>query len=253
MDEKERLALERLLSSRNYRDICPDAVERVFGEALGRYRTLKEAEKAARSALHQLTGAFMTAQQLHAAHKCLERGDLEGALRLHASTRERPHWRQAYERVFAVAGVPASVLDLACGFNPLCLGALGVRTLGLDVNGGAVKMVNQWAGQAGWPVICRCADLLSARSLPPASLAMMMKLLPVLERQRAGAGAALLAAAPARWKLVTFPTRTLGGRRVGMAAHYSQWLTEHLPPAHRVAARFESDDEYYFVLEDVHA
>lgn len=252
MDEKQRLALAAILNSRNYRDICPQAVERVFTQCLKRYPTLKEADKAARSALHQLTGAFMTAEQLRAARKRLEAGDLEGALVLHASTRERPHWRAAYEKVFAVTGAPGRVLDLACGLNPLCLGALGVDTLGLDVHGGAVVLVNQWAGQAGWPVRCQCADLLSETPLPGAHLALMMKLLPVLERQKAGAGAALLAAAPARWKLVTFPTRTLGGRQVGMAAQYSAWLENHLPPGHRVADRFESDGELYFVLEDAH-
>ena len=253
MDEKQRLALAHLQESKNYRDICPDAVERVFGEALGRYRTLKEADKAARSALHQLTGAFMTAQQLRAARECLERGDLEGALRLHASTRERPNWRKAYERVFSVTGTPPSALDLACGLNPLCLGALGIKTLGLDAHGGAVALVNDWAARARWPLVCRCADLLGDLALPPAHLALMMKLLPVLERQRPGAGAAVLAAAPARWKLVTFPTPTQGGRRVGLAAQYSLWLMDHMPPDHRVAERFESDDECYFVLEDTHA
>ena len=252
MDEREKAAFARLLNSKNYREICPQALERVFLQSLSRYSSLKEADKAARSALHQLAGAFMTPEQLRAAGECLARKDLDGALRLHASTRERPGWREAYRRIFACTGQPELVLDLACGLNPLCLGELGISALGLDVHGGAVALVNRWAGVMGWDVGCRQADLLSGPDLPSATLCLMMKLLPVLERQRRGAGAALLASAPARWKLVTFPTRTLGGRQVGMAQQYSAWLQAHMPPVHHIASTFEQDGELYFLLEDSH-
>ena len=252
MNERENAALSRLLNSKNYRALCPKAVERVFRQALARYPSLKEADKAARSALHQLTGAFMTPQQLRLAANCLEQDDLDGALKFHASTRERPHWREAYQRIFAHTGPPGQVLDLACGLNPLCLGALGVSTLGLDLHGGTAELVNRWSAHMGWDVTCQCADLLSDPPLPAAQLSLMMKLLPVLERQRRGAGAALLAQAPGRWKLVTFPTRTLGGRQVGMAEQYSAWLASHRPQGCRLVDQFQQDGELYFLLEDSH-
>lgn len=250
MNEKEQAALEKLLSSKNYKEVCPDAVRRIFTQALSRYRTVKEADKAARSELHQLTGAFMSARQLQSARDCLEKGDLSGALSLHASTKERPGWRETYEYLFSLTGKPSMVLDLACGLNPLCLGSMGVAVTGMDVNDGAVSLINQWAEKMQWPVSALCRDLLGPVELPRAHVALMMKLLPVLERQKTGAGVHLLTCAPARWKLVTFPTRTLGGRRVGMESQYESWMMEHIPPGHRLASRFVRDDELCFLLED---
>ena len=55
--------LDKLLRSRYYRDVCPDTVRRIWEDCLTRYRKPKEAEKAAREALHGITGAFMTAQE----------------------------------------------------------------------------------------------------------------------------------------------------------------------------------------------
>ncbi|EKS8535753.1 16S rRNA (guanine(1405)-N(7))-methyltransferase RmtF, partial [Klebsiella pneumoniae] len=61
MDERAQAALDALLSAKNLRDVCPETVRRVFMELLPRYRKPKDAEKAARTHLHQITGAFMTA------------------------------------------------------------------------------------------------------------------------------------------------------------------------------------------------
>ncbi|MGI6236558.1 MAG: 16S rRNA (guanine(1405)-N(7))-methyltransferase RmtF [Candidatus Excrementavichristensenella sp.] len=250
MNEKERDALLKLQNSRNHKALCPKAVERVFLQALARYPGLKEADKAARDQLHQIAGAFLRAGEVKRARNLLDRGaPVEALLALHASTRERPGWREIYRRIFEKAA-PAHVVDLACGLNPLCLGALGMPCLGLDLYAGAVELVNAYAARAGWPVRCEVWDLLGDRELPGGDLVLMMKLLPVLERQQSGAGAHLLARAKGRHKLVSFPTRTLGGRNVGMEAHYENWLMDHLPEGHRVRDRFVQNSELFCLLED---
>ena len=55
--------LDRLLRSKNYRDICPDTVRRVWAECEKRYKKAKDVDKAAREALHGISGAFMTPQE----------------------------------------------------------------------------------------------------------------------------------------------------------------------------------------------
>ncbi len=256
MTERETASLQALKASKKYGGICAETVDRVFAEALSKHRSLKDADKAARSVLHQITGAFMTPVQIKAARKLLAAhaaGDgaaLTQTLSLHASTAERlPLLSDLYGRVFDVTGRPDMILDLACGLNPLYLGSMGLSVRGVDIGGDQVALVNDWARQCGWDVSARTADLCVDGPLERGDLALMMKLLPVLETQKKGAARALLARAPARWQLVTFPTRTLGGRGVGMEANYTRWFEDHLPESHRIVDRFTLTNELCYITE----
>lgn len=254
-------ALTRLLSSKKYRDVCPDTVRRVWRECAGRYKKPKDAEKAAREALHGITAAFMgpdearhLAWDMQSWHVDKTDLGLERMLSRHASTRERLPLSETdalYARLFAVAGRPRSVLDLACGINPLYMGARGIETVGVDISGSAVEAVNRFHEVYGMPVRAVCADLLCPGAIPKEAfdVALLFKLLPLLERQRAGAASDVMNAVNARFLVVSFPTRTLGGRNVGMAAQYSEWMEAHLPARRAVAGRFETGNELFYILE----
>ena len=253
--------LTRLLKSKNYRDICPDTVRRVWGECAGKYKKPKDAEKAAREALHGITGAFMTpgearqlAYDMQAWHVDRTDLNLERMLSRHASTRERLPLKDTdalYTRVFDITGRPRSVLDLACGVNPLYLAARGIPTVGVDISGSAVEAVNRFHDVYGMPARATCADVLCPGAIPAERFdaALLFKLLPLLERQRTGAATDVMRAVNAGYLVVSFPTRTLGGRNVGMAAHYSEWMESHILPGRRVAGRFETDNELFYILK----
>lgn len=249
--------LNALLASKNCREVSEDAVRRLWQEELPRRRNEKEADKAVRAAVHQMTGAFLTPEQLKRARRLMEEylsgreEALTEALCLHASTRERlPACAQLYAALFEETGRPGSLLDLACGFNPLWLGAQGLCVTGCDVHRGAVDLINDWSRACGWQVTARCLDLLSENTFARADLALMMKLLPVLEQQKKGAGVALLASVPARFRAVTFPLRTLGGRSVGMEKHYSDWMEAHVPPNLTLHRRLIVEDELIYLFKE---
>ena len=255
--------LEKLLHSKKYQGVCPDTVQRVYAECQHKYKKPKDAEKAAREALHGITGAFLSREE---ASRCMAdlqvwaaqgRDDslLESVLKRHASTRERLPLARTdamYGRIFEVAGQPRTVLDLACGLNPLYLGARGIPVTGVDISGEAVGVLN--AAADGWnlPIHAICGDLLCENALPEARFhtALLFKILPLLERQRAGSGTAVMSALDAEYLVVSFPTRTLGGRNVGMEAHYSDWMEAHLPENRAVAARFVEDNELFYILKE---
>lgn len=256
MTEREQQALNALLSSKKYKVICRATVVRAFETALTKHKSLKDADKAARAHLHQIAGAFLTENELRAAMELLPAylgggaDALNRALRLHASTRERlAHIDALYDTVFAETGAPDRVLDLACGLNPLYLGARGVVVEGYDIHGGAVDVVNRWAENCGWAVRAHVADALLFDEYPPGQLALVMKLLPVLEQQRRGASKTLLSALNTEWKLISFPTRTLGGRRVGMEQNYGEWFEALAAETeHRIVRRFTLADELCFIV-----
>ena len=252
--------LDRLLQSKNYRDVCPDTVRRVWAACSQRYKKPRDAEKAACEALHGITGAFMTPQEarqlaydMHAWHCNPTDPGLERMLSRHASTRERLPVAETdalYARLFEITGRPQSVLDLACGINPLYLGARGVDATGVDISGSAVEAVNRFGEVYHRPVRAICADLLCPGAIPMGhfDMALLFKLLPLLERQRTGAAMDVMNAVDADRLVVSFPTRTLGGRNVGMAAQYSDWMAGHIPPGRAVAGRFGTGNELFFIL-----
>ena len=249
--------LEALLRSKNCRQVCPDAVRRLWEEELAKRRSEKEADKAVRAAVHQMSGAFLTAEELKRARGLMEeyvegRTDaLTEALQMHASTRERlAVMDDLYDALFERTGVPSRILDLACGFNPLYLGSRGLCVTGCDVHRGAVDLLHAWSRACGWRVEARCADLLTDNDFEPASLALMMKLLPVLEQQKKGAGLRLLATVPAHWRVVTFPLRTLGGRSVGMERHYSDWMESNVPGGLTLDSRLVVGDELMYLFKE---
>lgn len=256
--------LNKLLTSKNYRGVCPDTVRRVWADCQRRYKKPKDAEKAAREALHGITGAFLTPAEASACAYCMHSwavgartdAQLENMLNKHASTRERlplADMDALYARIFEVTGAPHSVLDLACGINPLYLGARGIPTTGVDISGDAVALLNTFGETYGAPVRAVCADLLCPGALPAArfDVALMFKVLPLLERQQTGAAMAVMNAVNAAYLVASFPTRTLGGRNVGMAAHYAEWMAGHLPQGRAIAGTFEAQSELFFILKEI--
>jgi len=240
-----------------YPHIAPEAVERVYRRELVRRKTAKEVDKNARRVLHQMTGAFMTRQQLkkgEAFMRAYAEGDRDAlgeALKLHASTRERLNGiDDFYRQLFEITGKPNRILDLACGLNPLYLGDKGYSVYGVDVHGEMAGFVDEWANLCGWDVDVKCADLLYETPSVPCDLALLFKLLPVLEQQEKGSAVRLLSEIPCRFRAATFPVRTLGGRGVGMERHYSDWFEKNLPERLSIVHRFVAADELCYVVEE---
>lgn len=238
--------LDKLLNNKKYRDLCPDTIARVIAECEGRYKKAKDMEKAVREKLHGITGAFMTEAEYR---RALEGTSLEEILACHASTRERMPLSAMdglFARLFPEA--PASLLDLACGLNPLYLAARfpGARICGVDISGQSVRILKKHGLDA------RHGDLLCAGAIPQErfSAALLFKILPLLERQRSGSAIEILTGIHAETIVVSFPTRTLGGRNVGMEENYSAWMEGHMPPNRAIADRFTTDNELFYLLKE---
>ena len=242
------------MEKHNY--LCGALVERAYAEAGARHPKAKEADRAARRELHRVAGAFFSREEAKRAKKLLaawpEGGDeaLSRILSLHASTRERlplAAMDALYAQLFKMTGKPRRVLDLACGLNPVYLAARGVSVLGLDAHLGAVALVNRFAEENGLDARAEGADLRTA-ALPNErfDLALVFKLLPLLDAE----GYALLKRICAEYVAVSFPTRTLSGRSVGMERNYSSAFEEHCPQRFAIADRFVAGNELIYILKE---
>lgn len=239
--------------SAKYRTLAEPVVVRAAEDALRRHGGEAEAAAAVRRRLHQVYGAFVVGSAYDAALAAVAaaRGRGEDALRSvcarvmrwHASTAERlPYVGRLYEEVFALTGVPRSVLDAACGLNPVAVPWMGLpagaAVWGCDVERRLVDFVDAFLKAVGVEGGAELRDLIAEPPVAEADVGFLLKSVPCLDRQRAGAGFAVAEALPVRWLVVSFPTRTLGGRDVAMEANYAaaaeRWLDERSWPAHVV-------------------
>ena len=246
---------EKLLASRKYKFVCPDTVKRILSECEGKYKKPKDIEKAAREKLHGITSAFMTETEYkHALNLCAaEKTDenLSQLLSCHASTRERlplSAMDELYGRIFAVTGIPDTLLDLACGMNPVYLAyrCPGTRIHCEDISGQSINVIRAFSETAE----AAMGDLLSGVPEEEYDIALLFKVLPLLDRQESGSADRVLNAIRAKYIVCSFPTRTLGGRNVGMEDNYSAWMEAHIPEGYAFCARFTTENELYYILKE---
>jgi 16S rRNA (guanine(1405)-N(7))-methyltransferase len=233
--------VEAVQQSAKYGDLCPKLIRRLGQRELTIRRTLKEAIKETKNALHQATGAYLGAKPRYASWlQALEQAQTEGddALRAvclrvlgtHASTRERlPFLSEFYATLFADLPPVRSLLDVGCGFHPLALLWMPVeranlRYSGCELSASLTKFLQSAVGLFGVAGQFETIDAMTFSALEslsePVDVALVLKLIPVLEQSEKGAGARLLRVLPARTLIVSYPTRSLGGRGKGMSEHY---------------------------------
>lgn len=201
--------VERVRRSSRYRDVDRSLVERLAAEELPKARTADDAVKRVKRRLHQAVGAFRGS------------AGADADLRAHASTRERlPHLERFYAGIWAITGVPSSVLDLGCGLNPLALPwmrlAPDARYVAIDADERPLATVRAFLQRSGQPHKVRAMDLVSLVPTDEADVALLLKLVTTLDRQDPTAATRLLRGLRARHAVVSFTTRSLGGRSKGM-------------------------------------
>jgi 16S rRNA (guanine(1405)-N(7))-methyltransferase len=229
---------------------------------------LKEAVKRTKGKLHQVGGAyFETTIDYERALADLQTACTEPAavadpllpalrqiMSLHSSTRERlPILDQFYDTT--LAGLPPihSLLDLACGLNPLARPWLPLPADAVyhacDIYADMVHFLNQtmrrlnWSGQAG------VRDLLSDPPTEPADLALLLKAVPCLDQLDKDLVSRLLDSLPARYWLISFPVHSLGGRSKGMAETYEARFEALMNGRNWTWQRFQFETELAFLVK----
>jgi 16S rRNA (guanine(1405)-N(7))-methyltransferase len=242
-----------VLGSAKYWAVSAELVRSLAARELAARRSRKEAVKAVKNKLHQVGAAYLDARPEYDAWLAeLERAAADtpsghasplmphpsslssaclAIMRRHASTRERlPILVPFYAECLAGVPPPRSVLDLACGLNPLAIPwmplAPGASYHACDIFADMVAFVARFLELAGVPGGAAVRDLTAGAPETPADLALVLKTLPVLEQVDRDAPLRLLRGLRARHILVSFPAQSLGGRGKGMADTYERRFLE---------------------------
>ncbi|MCE5259066.1 MAG: 16S rRNA methyltransferase [Chloroflexi bacterium] len=234
-DEVERITAA-ILASAKYRSLTPALVRRVAGREWVARGNLREAEHAARRKLHQVAGAYWPSSPRYACwleelSRAAESGPeavrevCRTILAGHASTRERmPILPELYRACLADLAPITSVLDVACGLNPLACSwmplAKGARYIACDVYTDLAAFLERALCLLGYNALGLAMDVLGSMPAEPVQVALLMKALPCLEQLDPAAARGLLVRLPTEHVLVSFPAHSLGGAKRGMPVNY---------------------------------
>jgi 16S rRNA (guanine(1405)-N(7))-methyltransferase len=174
----------------------------------------------------------------------------------HASTRERLAVLDAfYEQVFAITGVPGSIVDIACGLNPLAVPWMGLPDdayyVAYDIDSQMLGFVDGALELFGVKHRVETRDIVSDPPDDACDLALLLKSVPCLDQQDPGASTRIIRAIRAPRIVVTFPTRSLGGHGKGMARNYRtrfESLLTELGDGFALAGEVELANELVFVV-----
>jgi len=221
---------EALLESSRYRglDIPLKTVLDLLEQEWPRHKHSKEALAEVRKKLHNIVASYLgepdyaaLSHDLDAAFAAHDPQAIKAvcrqALAAHASTRERlPILDTFYPRLFAVTGMPATILDLACGLNPFALPWMGLPTSvqyhAIDLNCPRVDAINLFFTLQGMAPLAVHDDFLLNPPAIKADVAFLFKEAHRLEQRQHDCNRPLWQALDVHWLLVSLPTASLSGR-----------------------------------------
>ncbi|RLT41552.1 MAG: 16S rRNA methyltransferase [Chloroflexi bacterium] len=253
-----------VLNSRKYQAIAPELVEAIAAAELGKGRSPKEAVKATKNQLHQSAAVYQSGRMEYPRWLAdLQDAWPDGAARqpllrrlltAHTSTSERlPFLDDFYNRIFALLPPIRSVLDIACGLNPLALPWMPLVAdasyLAVDIFSDQIAFLNDFFRLAGVSGRGETRNVLTDCPTEPVDLALILKTIPCLEQIEKEAGAKLLGQIQAHHLVVSFPSRTLGGRRKGMESTYAAHFAELTEGWDATITRLDFANEMVFVVE----
>lgn len=266
--------ITQVRTSGKYKHVSPDLIAHIGTQELTRRRNLKEAIKSTKNKLHQIGGAYLdpqgastTSQQwLYALRRAVQSGNkvtLQGTCRTlmsyHASTRERLLILDTfYTTLFADLPPITSIIDIACGLNPLALPWMFPSLLqspqpaltyhAYDIYQHISDLLQEWFDLLPLQGQAHTCDVLQQCPTQPVDVALILKAIPCLEQIDKHAGYQLLHTLNARHMIVSFPLQSLGGKGKGMMTHYEAQF--HALVAGEVWAikRYEFANELVYIV-----
>jgi 16S rRNA (guanine(1405)-N(7))-methyltransferase len=258
--------VEYVLEKPKYRQISSGLIESIVKSELHKGRKTKDTQKAVLSKLHQVGTAYFSQKQTYEKWEAalsqlpidIHSPEVEdfcvGVMRTHFSTSERlPILDDFYHTILSRIQPIRSILDLACGLNPLALPWMpveaGVRYIGCDIFRDMVAFLNTFSNHFNFDSEFHSCNLLDAQFNEQVKVAFLLKAIPCLEQLEKGFPENLLRAIPAEYILISYPISSLSGKTKGMQENYTNQFNQLLEASNWTYERFAFSSELAFLVK----
>src|SRR5258708_10860413 len=239
-DDYLETLVEAVLASSKYRGVSKDLIVSIGSQELRKRHNFKEALKASKSKLHQISGAYLDTRGreqyttwLHELSRAAATGQREVLVQVctkvmgyHASTRERlPILDQFYREIFSYLPPIRTIINVACGSNPLALPWMSLAPqaeyYAYDIYQGMMDFLDAWMHLNQVSGKAEVRDVIQACPTHKVDVAFIFKAIPCLEQVDALAGFRLLQTLRTDYLVVSFPVSRKRGRNKGIIEHYT--------------------------------
>ena len=177
-------------------------------------------------------------------------------MQTHASTRERlPILEAFYHAALAEITPVRSVLDLACGLNPLAIPFMpladDVTYFACDLYTDQAEFFNRAFPLLGVSGEAWASDVTQTVPSQKVDLALIIKAIPCLQQIDKGIGLHLLEGVQAAHILVSYPAQSLGGKGKGMRANYEAQFNELVAGKGWTIRRYDFSTELAFLITKI--
>ena len=258
--------VEYVLAKPKYQQISPELIESIAKSELAKGRKGKETQKAILSKLHQVGTAYFSQKQTYSEweamlallpmdmHSSEVKDFCTDVMRSHYSTDERiPILEDFYQTILNRIQPIHSILDLACGLNPLATPWMpveeDVRYIGCDIFRDMTAFLNVFGKHFKKNMQYHTCNLLEADFNEQVKVAFLLKTLPCLEQLEKGFTENLLRAIPAEYILISYPISSLSGKSKGMQENYTDQFTQLMAAFKWTYEQFEFMSELAFLVK----
>lgn len=265
-DSSEKLSqlVTAVQNSSKFRHVHSGLIARIGAESLKKERRFKEAVKATKKKLHQVGSAYQLSKNdyqgwLKSLKESVPDKDQFNSVCLrimeyNKSSNERlPIIGQFFTEIFSNLPPISSVLDIACGFNPLAIPWMQLEEnatyTALDIYSDMVKFIDSYLKLM--PVLgnTQLCDVITELPEENYDLAIMLKAVPCLEQIDKGAGRLILENLNAKNILVSYPIYSLSGKTKGMLENYQLQFNEMIDGKDWGIKKFEFKTELAYLIE----
>ncbi|MCC7290022.1 hypothetical protein IT417_02125 [bacterium] len=244
-----------VLESKKYRDLSEDLVRNVTVTLSYKYSD-KELLDKTKAKLHQIWGAYYSSRpdfkKLFGKFlgKKIELADI---VKIHSSTKERAlDCEKVLSFVTENTEVSRRVLDIGCGLNPILMMITSLQFddyICFDIDTSQQHFLNEIFKSEGKTnmkaIVC---DALMY-DFPRAELAILFKLLPVLNQIDSKKCDEFLNKLEVNYLVVSFPNRSLSGKEKGMRENYKIYVEKVSKCGYALIANREFSNETVYIFK----
>ncbi len=220
--------------SDKYKNLDNTLLSDIYNDLLTKYKDTKQLEQKLKSLIHQIWGSYYTSKpnfkKLIEKVRVFENPKeyLFTLLQIHSSTKERLlFYPDFYTKIFELTGIPNTILDMGCGFNPLYyvlderFNYISIDCVDIDKD--ETEFLNE---VFDFFHMSKCnaelGNVLNFDYAKTYDIVFLLKLLPVIEQQRRGEVLNILKKIKAKCLVISFPTKSIVGKQKGMESNYRE-------------------------------
>lgn len=182
-----------------------------------RSKEVKQLVKDARDRINKVYGVFQDKPAEKEDIKELEKDSSEKAhkriLEKHLSSKERlPFYHRFYKEIFSITGKPKSILDIACGINPISLYYMNLKDVkytAIEFNSWEVNLVQQYFDMMNINGKAKVQDITKYQNFPKADMVFAFKIFDLLENRTVNK---IIRNLDCKHIIASFPTQTARGK-----------------------------------------